>query len=79
MFDGANAVTMTSPRKGYEVMSDEEYEEYKQYKKDLVKRLWALKEASHKEGQRYLSDNEFYEMWADERAGGEGVGRLWNY
>jgi len=76
MFDETVAMTEKSPPKRFEDMT---YEERKREKDALIKELWELKEAAHRKGMRYLSDEEFYEMWAEERAGGEGFGRLWNY
>ncbi|MDR1786093.1 MAG: hypothetical protein LBR23_06515 [Spirochaetaceae bacterium] len=80
MFDDKVTVTESStPAKRREVLTDKEYEQYKRECKALEKRLWELKEAAHREGMRYLTQEEFDEMWADERAGGEGFNRLWNY
>jgi len=76
MFDGAGVIAAGKPRKRFEDMT---YEERKQECRELEKRLWKLREEAHQEGMRYLSQKEFDEMWAEERAGGEGFGRLWNY
>jgi len=78
MFDEVVAVTEKSPSTKI-VLTDEEFEEYKKECAELGKRLRELREEAHRKGMRYLSDEEFDEMWADERAGGEGFGRLWNY
>jgi len=77
--DGAVAVAKNTPPKGYAIMSDEEFEEYKRYKEQLVKRLWELREEAHRKGMRYLTQEECDEIWAEERAGGEGFNRVWNY
>jgi hypothetical protein len=62
-----------------ETITPDRWEEIKQEKKALYERLMALKEAAHQKGMRYLSDKEFDEIWAEERAGGEGFNRVWNY
>jgi len=76
MFEKTAAAAEKSPPKRFEDMT---YEERKKDREALVKRLWELREEAHREGMRFLTQDEFDEIWAEERAGGEGFNRVWNY
>jgi len=39
----------------------------------------SLKEAAIKKGMKTLTTEEFDQIWEEERAGGEGFSRVWNY
>jgi hypothetical protein len=62
-----------------ENVSPKSWEERKREAEEFKAHLWSLIEAAHKKGMPYLTDEEFDEIWAEERAGGEGFNRVWNY
>jgi hypothetical protein len=41
--------------------------------------LMSLRKAAHQNGLKYYTPDEIEAIWAEERAGGEGLNRVWNY
>jgi len=65
MFDDTVTGTESRPAKRF---ADMTYEERKRECAVLEKRLWALRDEAHRKGMRFLSQEEFDEIWAEERA-----------
>jgi hypothetical protein len=62
-----------------EDVSSKNWEERKREKEALYQRLVALREEAILEGQKTYTVDEVMEMLAEDRAGGEGLNRAWNY
>jgi len=62
-----------------ENVSSKSWEERKREAEEFKAHLMSLIDAAHKEGLRYYTREEIDAIWAEERAGGEGFNRVWNY